>query len=160
MWSWWNAHRNNVSSILGGPQKHKVGVYYISSLLLILSIIDVLVFTETPRVPENPCIPSPCGPNSICQVKQGRPVCSCVANYIGSPPFCRPECVLSQECPWDKACINEKCQNPCINSCGSNAKCDVVNHTPFCSCLAGYIGDAFIGCSKIVTRKYLHDKIL
>lgn len=117
----------------------------------------MLAFTEVPRVPENSCSPSPCGPNSICQVKQGRPVCSCVPNYTGSPPFCRPECVLNQECPWDKACINEKCQDPCTNSCGSNAKCDVVNHTPFCSCLAGYVGDAFVGCSKIVIRKYLHD---
>nr|CAD7425818.1 unnamed protein product [Timema monikensis] len=106
---------------------------------------------EMPKVPGNPCNPSPCGPNSICQVKQGRPVCSCVSNYIGSPPFCRPECVLSQECPRDKACVNERCVNPCIDTCGLNAKCDVVNHTPYCSCLAGYEGDAFIGCSKTPT---------
>lgn len=104
---------------------------------------------EQPKNPENPCEPSPCGPNSICQVKQNRPVCSCLANYIGSPPYCRPECSISQECPRDKACIKEKCQNPCNGNCGVNAKCDVVNHSPFCSCLNGYEGDAFIGCSRI-----------
>lgn len=110
----------------------------------------MLYVDEEPKVPGgHPCQPSPCGPNSICQVKEGRPVCSCSANYIGSPPFCRPECVMSQECPHNKACIQEKCRNPCKQSCGQNAKCDVVNHTPFCSCLPGYQGDAFIGCSKI-----------
>lgn len=103
---------------------------------------------EEPKRPANPCDPSPCGPNSICQVKQGHPVCSCKANYIGSPPYCRPECVISQECPRDRACVNEKCVNPCAGACGSNSKCDVVNHTPFCSCLPGYEGDAFIGCAK------------
>lgn len=101
---------------------------------------------------ENPCAPSPCGPNSICQVKQGRPVCSCDVNYIGSPPFCRPECVINSECVSNKACVKEKCIDPCPGSCGPNAKCDVVNHTPFCSCIEGYEGDAFVGCSKIDRR--------
>lgn len=111
------------------------------------------VYIEEPKT-KNPCIPTPCGPNSICQVKQGRPVCSCAADNIGSPPHCRPECVINQECPRDKACIQEKCKNPCTNNCGQNAKCDVVNHTPFCSCLEGYQGDAFVGCSLIPKRKF------
>lgn len=106
-----------------------------------------------PRQPENPCEPSPCGPNSICQVKQGRPVCSCISNFIGSPPFCRPECVINSECSRDKACINEHCEDPCQKSCGFNARCDVVNHTPFCTCLEGYEGDAFIGCSRTPPRE-------
>lgn len=108
------------------------------------------VVIEETKHPKNPCVPSPCGPNSVCQVAEGRPVCSCIANYIGSPPFCRPECVMSSECPHNKACINEKCIDPCIGNCGTNAKCNVVNHTPFCSCLQGYEGDAFIGCSQII----------
>lgn len=104
---------------------------------------------EIERRPENPCFPSPCGPNSICQERQGRPVCSCVANYIGSPPYCRPECTLNNECPQDKACINEKCQDPCVKGCGINAECHVVAHAAYCSCLQGYQGDAFVQCSKI-----------
>ncbi|VEN46221.1 unnamed protein product [Callosobruchus maculatus] len=104
---------------------------------------------QLPKTPENPCVPTPCGPNSICQVKQGRPVCSCDKNYIGTPPYCRPECTLNQECPQNKACIKEKCMDPCIELCGRNAKCNVINHQPFCACLEGFQGDAFIGCSKI-----------
>lgn len=109
---------------------------------------------EEEKTPGNPCEPSPCGGNSICVVRQGRPVCSCLPNYIGSPPYCRPECTISQECPSDKACVKEKCKDPCIESCGTNAQCNVVNHTPHCSCLQGYQGDAFIGCSRIPERKF------
>ncbi|KAG8232833.1 hypothetical protein J437_LFUL013159, partial [Ladona fulva] len=103
---------------------------------------------EEPKVPGNPCSPSPCGPNSACQVKLGRPVCSCSAGYIGSPPYCRPECVVNSECPANLACLREKCRDPCEKTCGVNARCDVVNHAAFCSCLPGYEGDAFVGCSK------------
>lgn len=102
-----------------------------------------------PTTAVNPCVPSPCGPNSICQIKQGRPVCSCTANYIGSPPHCRPECVLNNDCPQDKACIREKCEDPCRNSCGANAECRVVSHAAHCNCLAGYQGDAFNGCTRV-----------
>lgn len=105
--------------------------------------------TPEPNLPLNPCAPSPCGPYSICQIKQGRPVCSCVENFIGSPPYCRPECVLSDDCPQNKACIREKCKDPCINSCGPNAECHVVAHSAYCSCKQGYQGDAFVGCNKI-----------
>lgn len=109
---------------------------------------------ETPKVPGNPCEPTPCGSNSICEIKKGHPVCSCAPNYIGSPPYCRPECIMNQECPHNKACIQEKCQNPCTKSCGLNAKCDVVNHTPFCTCEPGYEGDAFISCTRIPPSMY------
>lgn len=109
---------------------------------------------ETPRFPvnENPCVPSPCGTNSICQVKQNRPVCSCVENFIGKPPYCRPECVLNSECPQDKACIREKCVDPCQNACGTNAECHVAAHAAYCNCLPGYQGDSFIGCTKTPTE--------
>lgn len=94
----------------------------------------------------NPCTPSLCGPNSVCEIRSGHPVCSCQPNYSGTPPYCRPECVINQECQPNQACINEKCKDPCIGACGSNARCNVINHTPLCSCLEGYKGDAFIGC--------------
>lgn len=109
---------------------------------------------EEPKIPgRNPCVPTPCGPNSICTIREGRPVCSCSANYIGSPPYCRPECLMSQECPHHQACIQEKCKDPCSHNCGSNAQCHVVNHTPFCSCLPGYQGDAFVRCYQIPASK-------
>jgi len=96
--------------------------------------------------PSNPCQPSPCGSYSQCRVVDNHAVCSCSANYIGSPPNCRPECVVSAECPQDKACFNQKCIDPCPGTCGQNARCQVVNHNAICSCSAGYTGDPFIQC--------------
>lgn len=96
--------------------------------------------------PQNPCQPSPCGPYSICREINGHGVCSCQPNYIGSPPGCRPECIVSSECSQDKACINQKCVDPCPGTCGDNARCQVINHNPICSCPNGYVGDPFIRC--------------
>lgn len=95
---------------------------------------------------ENPCIPSPCGPNSQCRVVHEHAVCSCTPGYIGSAPNCRPECVVSSECAQDRACVNQKCVDPCPSTCGQNARCQVVNHNPICSCSPGYTGDPFIRC--------------
>lgn len=96
--------------------------------------------------PTNPCIPSPCGPNSECKVDRGAASCSCLPNYTGSPPNCRPECISSSECPSNLACINMKCQDPCPGVCGQSAVCHVVSHTPSCTCVSGYIGDPFTLC--------------
>jgi len=111
--------------------------------------------TPTPAVPQNPCQPSPCGPNSVCQVRGESPACSCLQNYIGSPPNCRPECTINPECSSNLACVNQKCSDPCPGSCGTNARCNVVNHTPVCSCNSGFTGDPFIGCIVIQGRTEL-----
>ena len=74
------------------------------------------------------------------------PSCTCLETYIGAPPNCRPECSISSECPLDKACIREKCVDPCPGSCGFSAVCNVINHTPICSCPDGYTGDPFSSC--------------
>lgn len=100
----------------------------------------------------DPCNPSPCGPNAIC--KNGD--CECLPEYIGNPyEACRPECILNSECPRDKTCLRNKCKDPCPGTCGQNAICDVVNHIPVCSCLAGYIGDPFVSCREQPHSKYL-----
>jgi hypothetical protein len=101
-----------------------------------------------PEAPKNPCQPSPCGPFSLCRMVNGHPVCSCQANYIGTPPACRPECVVSADCTQDRACINQKCADPCPGTCGVNARCQVVNHNPICSCSVGFTGDPFVRCVK------------
>lgn len=99
--------------------------------------------SATPR-PADPCNPSPCGPNAICQ---GAGMCECIPEYTGNPyEACRPECVLNPECPRDKACLRNKCRDPCPGTCGQNAQCDVVNHIPVCSCPQGYTGDPFTNC--------------
>ena len=100
-------------------------------------------------LPPNPCTPSPCGPNSQCQVVSGQAQCGCQAGMIGSVPNCRPECVLSSDCPSNQACINQKCIDPCPGTCASNADCRVVNHSPVCNCATGYTGDAFSNCLPI-----------
>lgn len=66
---------------------------------------------------------------------------------FGNPPNCRPECVINQDCPLNRACFNQRCSDPCIGSCGVNAKCNVVNHQSLCSCMNGFEGDPYSGCS-------------
>lgn len=73
-------------------------------------------------------------------------MCTCQTNLIGTPPNCRPECVVSSECRLDMACLRQKCIDPCPGTCGQNAECRVVNHSPVCSCINGYIGDPFSRC--------------
>lgn len=108
---------------------------------------NVLYYAE--RI--NPCNPSPCGPYSSCQEIGDQASCSCMKTYFGSPPSCRPECIASTDCPQNKACINEKCENPCTNACGQNTLCNVRNHNPLCSCPPGFTGDPFANCFP--TRK-------
>jgi hypothetical protein len=94
----------------------------------------------------NPCVLSPCGPNSICRVSDNRAVCSCQVNYFGAPPNCRVECMVNSDCTRDKACKNAKCLDPCLGTCGQHAICRVVNHSPICTCSSGYVGDPFEKC--------------
>lgn len=84
---------------------------------------------QPPPVPIDPCYPSPCGPYSQCRNVGGSAICSCLATYIGSPPNCRPECVTSSECDLTKACVRQRCEDPCIGVCGANAICKVINHS-------------------------------
>lgn len=92
------------------------------------------------------CSPSPCGPNSICKVLNDVAVCSCQPGQSGSPPNCRPECVVSSDCPLTQACLSNKCKDPCPGTCGQNARCQVINHSPICSCNQGNTGDPFSRC--------------
>lgn len=97
-------------------------------------------------VPTDPCKPSPCGPNSICHATPSGAVCACQMGMLGSPPSCKPECVVSAECSLQQACINKKCVDPCPGSCGQNALCQVINHNPICTCNSGFTGDPFTRC--------------
>jgi len=102
-----------------------------------------IILVDTPR---DVCNPSPCGPNSQCRVNNNQAVCSCLPIFIGSPPACRPECVTSSDCSLVLACMNQKCQDPCPNSCGQHSNCRVIKHNPICSCKNGYTGDPFTVC--------------
>lgn len=98
--------------------------------------------------PSNPCVPSPCGPNSICTVTPGgnSHTCSCQRTFEGTPPKCQRECTSGSDCASDKACMNYKCKDPCPGSCGTNTVCVVRLHSPMCSCQEGYTGDPFTAC--------------
>lgn len=109
---------------------------------------------EAPIVKDK-CRPNPCAANAEC--KDG--VCSCISDYIGNPYFgCHPECVLNTECTWNKACINQKCVDPCANMCGREALCSVINHIPMCDCPYGYTGNAYVACTKIESMSFLFSR--
>lgn len=118
---------------------------------LYFGLCKLRFFTAPPPLPIqpiviNPCVPSPCGLNSECRDIGGSPSCSCRPNYIGSPPNCRPECTINPDCSSSLACIREKCTDPCPGSCGTGAQCNVINHTPICTCPDGFTGDPFTSC--------------
>lgn len=95
-----------------------------------------------------PCLLMPCGKNAICVEEHGIPKCKCVPPFIGNPYIdgCEAECVVNQDCDNHLACFNQHCRDPCPGVCGSNAKCEVIDHVPVCSCLPGYTGDPFDSC--------------
>lgn len=97
---------------------------------------------------EDSCNPNPCGTNAECR-QQGASgnVCVCLPGLLGDPYVaCKPECVTNSDCSNNKACIAQKCKDPCPGACGVNARCQVVGHNPVCSCPNGYTGDPFIRC--------------
>lgn len=123
-------------------QQATISVFYLTNPKTFIAPLAV----EPIQVPTDPCMPSPCGPNSQCRDIGAAPSCSCLPNYVGSPPNCRPECTINSECPSNQACIREKCRDPCPGSCGVSANCQVMNHIPVCSCIEGYTGDPFSNC--------------
>eukprot|EP00095_Tigriopus_kingsejongensis_P012598 maker-scaffold642_size120736-snap-gene-0.27 protein:Tk12598 transcript:maker-scaffold642_size120736-snap-gene-0.27-mRNA-1 annotation:"GH13743" len=92
----------------------------------------------------DPC--ETCGQHAICHIHNNIAACKCEDNYIDKPPNCRRECVLHEDCPKHLACIQYKCASPCINQCGKNADCSVINHDPICRCLPQYFGDPLVKC--------------
>ena len=95
----------------------------------------------------DPCNPSPCGSNAVCQNRNRAAACQCIPEYFGDPYVaCRPECVVNSDCPSNKACQRNKCIDPCPGTCGINAQCQVRSHIPICTCNTGYIGDPFTEC--------------
>lgn len=111
--------------------------------------------------PVNVCYPSPCGPNSQCREINEQAVCSCLPTYNGEPPYCKAECLSHSDCLAEKACLNQKCIDPCPGPCGQKADCRVFHHNPICSCRSGFTGDPFTRCyskpgkKKIIpTEKY------
>lgn len=89
-----------------------------------------------------------CGAYSQCRVINDQAICSCLPQYIGVPPSCRPECVRDSDCSQSESCSNQKCIDACLGVCGRNSKCTVINHKPYCTCKNGYKGDPFANCDR------------
>lgn len=114
-------------------------------------------FIAEPNVVDS-CASLPCGPNARCD----NGVCTCLPEYQGDPYVgCRPECVLNTDCPLNRACIRNKCVDPCPGTCGLNAECRVYNHVPMCSCPSGMVGNAFVQCNILqgTTRRTLYSTL-
>ena len=101
--------------------------------------------------PVDPCYPSPCGDNAICnkhRTRERAATCVCIEGYFGDPFLsCRPECTQNNDCPTNRVCKNQKCVDPCPGLCGINAVCSVSNHRPSCDCLQGYTGNPSVSCN-------------
>lgn len=84
-------------------------------------------------LPDNPCDPSPCGPNTQCSIlENGFSKCSCLTGYIESPNTIR-------------GCVPKS--NPCQpNPCGLGALCDI-NRDPPCYCPESTVGNPYRTCS-------------
>lgn len=108
----------------------------------------IVVERQEPVGHQDPCYPTPCGVNTICRNVANAAVCECIPGYFGSPTGagCHPECVISSDCPRTKACVNNKCVDPCPDVCGYGATCKTVNHSPICSCPSQTAGDPFVEC--------------
>lgn len=101
-----------------------------------------------------PCSPTPCGANAVCKEQGNAGSCSCLRDYTGNPyEGCRPECIMNSDCSANLVCTQNKCRDPCPGSCGQNALCQVVNHSPLCTCIPGYTGNPFSHCIIQQPRK-------
>lgn len=115
-------------------------------------IVILNTFSDEPLSSKDICSPSPCGSNAVCKVIGRHHSCLCIDNYIGDPygvSGCRPECVTSNDCPRNQACINNQCKNPCVGVCGTYAVCDTINHVATCSCPQQMTGDPYQYCSYV-----------
>lgn len=128
-------------------QLYEILLFFIWSIIYVDWLIKLVRPVEALR---RPCSPSPCGSNAVCKERNGAGACSCLPTYTGDPyTGCRPECVLSSDCPRNRACVNNRCTDPCLGTCGVNAQCQVVNHVPTCSCPARFTGNALAACQPI-----------
>ncbi|GLH00239.1 Neurogenic locus Notch protein, partial [Gryllus bimaculatus] len=106
----------------------------------------------------NPClISNPCASNAECRATNHRATCTCPAGFMGNafincykPQQDQPECTSNSDCASDKACINQRCLDPCVvnSPCGTGAKCRTINHFPTCYCPDGWGGNPQVQCYK------------
>jgi len=92
----------------------------------------------------DPCDPSPCGPNTECNVNRlGNPVCTCIPGFSPSPDTITGCAKIEARTPPP---------DPCVPSpCGPNTRCEVNSYgNPVCKCLPNYVPlqDTIQGCRE------------
>jgi hypothetical protein len=128
--------------------------WLIFNILLIFNSNNFLIFLVMEKI--KPCSPTPCGANAMCKEQNNIGSCTCLPNYFGNPyEGCRPECIINSDCQANLVCIQNKCKDPCPGSCGQNALCQVVNHSPLCTCIEDYTGNPFSHCTLKQIRKII-----
>ena len=122
---------------------------------------------------QDPCRePSdPCGVNTDCETIDHRPVCQCPVGWAGNPHIqcyqskflllghilgqCLTfssvdQCLTNADCPLTKACISDKCVDPCLSTfCGERAQCNVEFHKSHCYCPQGLQGNPLVKCLSV-----------
>lgn len=101
----------------------------------------------------DPCKYTQCGKNALCKADYNHKArCECPQGYRGNALIScdRPECTRNDDCPFNLACQNEKCVDPC--NCASSAQCIVNNHIPSCRCPPGYTGNPSRSCEIIPVK--------
>lgn len=73
----------------------------------------------------NPCEHITCGPNSVCNVMNRKPVCACPARFVPSPNGPQDGCTrTTTSCSTDLDCGNDICFNGiCKSVCRNNDDC-------------------------------------
>jgi len=98
------------------------------------------------------CFPTPCGPNTDCQVNgNGVAICRCKPGFFPKPDTitgCGPQCTGDSECSGNTVCSGGKCINPCDGACGIDALCEVRIGRAICRCPSGTTGDPFTRCTR------------
>lgn len=133
--------------------KSSQDIFSLICYTIVLILLENVAYLPVETI--EPCNPTPCGPNAVCKEKSGAGSCTCLPEYHGDPYIgCRPECVLNTDCDKSRACVNNKCKDPCPGVCGRNAECHVVNHSPQCECISGYTGNPSIACNEIPKSRF------
>lgn len=89
-----------------------------------------------------------CEGNKRCETRRHRPVCVCKSGFVVNEfgeLTCAPdkrECTRDDECASNMACIDLKCQSPCVVTggsreppCAADKSCQVQDHKPICICM-------------------------
>lgn len=119
----------------------------------------------------DPCLlDNVCAPTAICKVINHDASCACPPGYVGDPlvlcsakldpipALAEVECVTDADCPSGRACLDNRCQNPCyeLSPCDVTAVCSVVDTVPFrtmiCSCRTGWVPESDRSCVPVETN--------